>query len=199
MNNKLYKVLVKGWNRIRENTWGVFSLCFLIFFVFDTFPCGYVFCWKCWRGWIWAFFHVFVCVCFYSVCMLYMFGNMIFLSFFFFNCSCKCYINIAAYSVIRHQDCVSINQFPNDDTLEIEGLCLTPTICECMFTVRCVCVCVPCWVFGLVQPQAVCAHPVPSSLVQAAKALVPWTASSCHMAAPSGTRTGQDFLPHGCF
>lgn len=140
-----------------------------------------------------------ICMCLFLFCLYVVYVWQYDFSFFFFNCSCKCYINIAAYSVIRHQDCVSINQFPNDDTLEIEGLCLTPTICECMFTVRCVCVCVPCWVFGLVQPQAVCAHPVPSSLVQAAKALVPWTASSCHMAAPSGTRTGQDFLPHGCF
>ncbi|KAA8583603.1 hypothetical protein FQN60_014811, partial [Etheostoma spectabile] len=53
-----------------------------------------------------------------------------------------------------------------------------------------------CWVFGLLQPQAVCARPVPSSPVQAAKAPAPQAASNCHMAAPVGTRTGQDLLSH---
>ncbi|TKS85907.1 RAC-gamma serine/threonine-protein kinase [Collichthys lucidus] len=34
---------------------------------------------------------------------------------------------------------------------------------------------------------------------EAAKAPVPRAASRCHMAAPTGTRTGQDLLPDGCF
>lgn len=78
----------------------------------------------------------------------------------------------------------------------MEGLCLIPTIWDSMFTVyelcMWMCVCVSCWVSGLVQPQAVCAHPVPSSPVQAAKALILRSAASCHMAATIGTRTGQD-------
>lgn len=85
----------------------------------------------------------------------------------------------------------------------MEGLCLIPTIWDSMFTVyelwMWMCVCVSCWVSGLVQPQAVCAHPVPSSPVQAAKALIPRSAASCHMAATIGTRTGQDLLHHCCF
>lgn len=85
----------------------------------------------------------------------------------------------------------------------MEGLCLIPTIWDTMFTVyelcMWMCVCVSCWVSGLVQPQAVCAHPVPSSPVQAAKALIPRSAASCHMAATIGTRTGQDLLHHCCF
>lgn len=126
--------------------------------------------------------------------------NLDFLVVFFFVYVGRCdsylfFINRAARSAISGTHC---QHKPNNSTLEI-GRCVRAYI-HCAGCMGCVFVFpVACWVSGPVQPQAVCACPVPSSPVQAAKAPVLRAASSCHMAAPTGTRAGQDRPPHGCF
>lgn len=74
MNNKQCKVLVKRWNRIRDDTcFSLFShiLCLTHFLV------AVFFFFEVLKGMDLGLFHVFVCVCFYFVCMLYMLGIVI--------------------------------------------------------------------------------------------------------------------------
>lgn len=74
MNNKQCKVLVKRWNRIRDDTcFSLFShiLCLTHFLV------AVFFFFEVLKEMDLGLFHVFVCVCFYFVCMLYMLGIVI--------------------------------------------------------------------------------------------------------------------------
>lgn len=158
--------------------------------MFDTFPRGYLFVFLSVEGDGFGLFSIY----------LYVFVFILVVC-----CICRTLSCIFLFFLHQHsstvsktlQNSVNINRSPG-------FLCDTNNmwVYEYMMCVY-VCVCVPCSLLGtgLVQPQAVCmcARPIPSSPVQAAKAPVPRAASRCHMAAPTGTRTGQDLLPNGCF